>query len=532
LYAQQSTPEEKRTLFLLDSLATQDVPMGAPGIATGMVRQGQITYEEYAGFAHLEDSIKIGPETRFNIASNGKQFTALAVLFLEEQGKIRLQDRISRYFPDVPVAVKYPVTIAQLLTHSSGLRDVYDLISLQGITWWEKPYSNQDVITLLTKQQDLNFAPGSKYLYSNSNYLLLAELISRVSAKSFAAFTNEMFQQLGMPNTSFETNGPPIHNAWARPYFNFNTWQTYPWIWKAAGDGNLFSTLPDLLHWEQVIQGKKQTSVSASIIRKSQQLIEGTGIHNYGYRLEHGTYKGKDCVYHEGATGAWKATVIRFTREQLAIVTLTNSGKTIPSMQTRQMADILMPVNNPSTPTINQPEKYGSFLDTDSLPGIYHNGGSFYFLIEKRENNLFLLRAGRNDIRLDREGPNVFHQWNDSTFKLEFSRNPKGDMIVRAYHPTHEPYNLTRTTTDFKDFDTKNLEGLFKNEETGAQLMIKAVSGKNPEITLGGNTYPGLMISTTQIIAGGYLLKRSENGDWLLDGDRIINVKFEVLKNN
>jgi CubicO group peptidase (beta-lactamase class C family) len=159
----------KKQLRLLDSIATQDVPPSAPGIATAILKGGKVVYEKYAGYANLSDSSLINPSTRFNIASNGKQFTALALLNLIERKKLRLSDDIRIFLPSLFPQLKDKITVQSLLNHTSGIRDCYDLWSLMGYTWWEKTFSNKDVLSLLEKQQDLNFKPNSSYLYSNTN---------------------------------------------------------------------------------------------------------------------------------------------------------------------------------------------------------------------------------------------------------------------------------------------------------------------------------------------------------------------------
>lgn len=128
--------------------------------------------------------------------------------------------------------VAEPITITHLLTHTSGIRDVYDLMSLQGLTWWEQAFGNHELLNLLRKQTDFNFPPGSSQMYSNSNYILLALIIEAASGESFTAFTDAMFRRLGMPNTSFVEYASAIPGPIARSYFNFNTWTTYDWIWS------------------------------------------------------------------------------------------------------------------------------------------------------------------------------------------------------------------------------------------------------------------------------------------------------------
>ena len=133
----------------LDSIATQDVPKGAPGIATGIVNNGKIVYERVAGYANLVDSTLITRNTRFNIASNGKQFTALAILVLIDEKKISLTDDIRKYLPTIYPRQNSKITVENLLNHTSGIRDVYDLWSLKGLTWWEHSFTNKDALELI-----------------------------------------------------------------------------------------------------------------------------------------------------------------------------------------------------------------------------------------------------------------------------------------------------------------------------------------------------------------------------------------------
>ena len=140
------------------------------------------------------------------------------------------------------------------------------LWALQGLTWWEKTFSNTEVITLLEKQDDLNFESGTDYLYSNSNYILLTSIVEKVTGVSFVSYTNTMFKKLNMTNTSFEEDYTKIRGPIAKAYFNFNTWTTYPWIWNVVGDGNIFSTLQDQIQWEQLVQGKGKTTFNRKIV--------------------------------------------------------------------------------------------------------------------------------------------------------------------------------------------------------------------------------------------------------------------------
>ena len=517
----------------LDSIATQDVPAKAPGIATAIIQNGKVLYEKYAGIADFTDSSWIGVNTRFNIASNGKQFTALAILSLIEEKKLYLTDDIRKYFPSLYPNIKTPITIEHILTHTSGIRDVYDLWSLQGLTWWKQSFNNQDVRKLLQKQQDLNFQPGTKYLYSNTNYILLALLIEKATGQTFRSFTESLFRTLGMHQTAFEDDHTKIKGPIARAYFNFNTWTTYSWIWDVCGDGNLFSTLKDQIRWEQIIQGTINTGIKRSIILKSQQLINPSLSKQYGYGLEFGEYRDTKYTFHEGATGAWKATTIRFPEQSLSMITLTNTGKSIPSQQTRQMADIILSKVEKNTSFISQPTKTGNYISEMEIVGTYLTPNNFSFQFEWDKNQLLLKRSGRNDIILEREAANIFHQKNDPAFKQEFEINEKGEMQVTAYYTTHAPYTLTRPTANWDGFNVMQWNGAYLNQETDIVLNLKWIANKTYELKIGEtNTYKATLVTPSMLLAGPYILRMENDGSTTiyLDGERIRNVKFMLTK--
>ncbi|MEM9022490.1 MAG: serine hydrolase domain-containing protein [Bacteroidota bacterium] len=405
---------------ILDSLAQSDVPEGAPGVALGVVVDGKVVYEQYAGFANLKSEAPISGTSRFNIASNGKQFTALAVLLLAHEGKLALEDDIRQYFPELFPNIADTISIASLLHHTSGIRDYYSLHSLQGKVWWREKLDNQDVLDLIRQQEDLNFTPGSQHVYSNSNYILLAELVGKVSGQPFTEYTKSLFQQLGMPHTAFVSDYHDIAEPIARPYFNFKTWKGYDWTCSIHGDGNLFSTLPDQMRWEQVVQTGKAPGIPEAVLRQSQLLEADTSVTTYGYGLEFSTYRNLPYRYHEGGTGAWKAIMMRFPEQNMSLITLTNSGKVAPTYLANAAADGVLGFAKGSNDYPIAPSDPAPPATLEAVVGVYQTQSGYTYTLEQRDTSLFLLRNGRNDIRLVRESGHVFHQWNDPTFKQEF----------------------------------------------------------------------------------------------------------------
>lgn len=510
----------------LDSIATQDVPDGAPGIATAIILDGNVIYENYVGLADLLDSTMVTGKTRFNIASNGKQFTALAILNLINEKKLALVDDIRKWFPAIYPEVEENITVQHLLNHTSGIRDVYDIWSLQGYTWWEYTFDNTDVLNLIQKQTELNFSPGTTYLYSNTNYILLALIVEKITEQTFSEYTNEMFKALKMPNTSFESDYTSIRGSIAKPYFNFGTWTTFEWIWNVVGDGALFSTLEDQIQWEKLIHGNGDTSFDRSLITLSQQPIENSIFNNYGYGLEFGTYKGLDYTFHEGATGAWKATVLRFPEENISMITLTNSGKTIPYSQTRSMADIVFDLKSYASYLITKPAKVGEYITEQEIVGTYLTDNNFAFTFELKENKLFLKRVGRNDVELERESANIFQQKFDPDFKQEFTWSPEGELQVTAYYTTHAPYTLTKVRSLPDDFAFNVLNGDYTNYETSTNVGIRHRENNTFNVTFREDyTTTGLLVSEDTLLVDFYTFE-FKDGFFLLNGDRIKKVTF------
>lgn len=513
----------------LDAIAIQDVPEKAPGIATAVIRDGEVIYKKYAGFENLKDSTFLDSNSRFNIASNGKQFTALAILSLTDQRKLKLRDDIRKWFPEIYPNIKEKITILSLLNHTSGIRDCYDLWSLQGYTWWKESFSNDDVLALIGRQSDLNFIPESQYLYSNTNYILLAKLIEKISGKTFVEYTNEMFFKLGMPNTSFENDHTKIAGPIAKAYFNFGTWTDYNWIWNVCGDGNIFTTLEDQIQWEKLVQGKGKTSFSRKLINKSQQKIKASKFSNYGYGLEFGTYKNNPYRFHEGATGAWKATTIRFPKKKWSILTMTNTGKAIPSQQTRQMADVLLEIPTEAKYFATQPQAVGPYISDDEIPGTYLTDGDFAFTFEMKNGKIFLKRVGRNDVELERESDNIFHQKFDPAFKQEFTKSASGNLMVTAYYTSHAPYSLTKTKDLDINFNYQQYNGKWENNETGVVIDLNYLNDKDFEVKFGNNEpTKGLLVSPNKMLVDFYSLTLSKDA-LFLNGDRIKNVRFKRM---
>jgi len=526
LTAQSLTDEERREI---DKLVMADIPDGGPGAAVGIVRNGEVIYEKYAGLADIEAKRPITELTRFNLASNAKQFTSIRTLQLIDAGKLSLDDDIRRYLPELYPNLKTPITIKHLINHTSGIRDVNNLWTLQGFTWWKENFTNDDALALLTKQRRLNFPPGSKHLYCNANYLLLTHIIARITERSFRADTDAFFQQLGMPNTSFRDDAEvPVPNM-ARPYFNFDTWKTYELPASLHGDGALFGNLRDQLTWEVAVQTGESPAISTQLLRLSQLPLDT--ITDYAYGLENDTYRDRPIRYHDGSTGAWKASTLRFPEEALTIVVLNNSGKFGTNYLARQIADALLFKGIPRKEYPLGPAEIGERIPEADLLGTYLINDSYYYDFVSRDGTLFLERKNRNPVAVEWETGNVYHEINDPAFKQVFTLNSSGELEVTAYYPREEPYTLTKTESNWLNYDFAGITGTYYNEELDVMASIKHKGDKAFSVKLSKREDESKMILPGKLFFRGNPLQveRDEEGEVigvLYSDRRVENLRF------
>lgn len=204
-------------------------------------------------------------------------------------------------------------------------------------------------------------------------------------------------------------------------------------------------------------------------------------------------------------------------------------------MQTRQMADLLLGLNNKAGSFPVKPAQAGPYVSEEDATGVYLTPENFFFRVEKQNGTLYLKRIGRNDIELEREENNIFHQRTDPAFKQEFTRTGNGEMQVTAYYTTHAPYSLKKADADWKGFDLSSLNGEYLNAETDTRLNISHTAEKNYAVKIGlDDSTTGLLITPGMMLVNNYVIRFGGNAGSVrsisLDGDRIKNVVFTEIK--
>jgi CubicO group peptidase (beta-lactamase class C family) len=339
----QTVPPDDSTK--VDKLFAKWDRADSPGCALGIYKDGQIVYKRGYGMANLNDDVPISPATVFHVASMSKQFTAASILLLAQQGKLSLDDDVHKYIPELP-SFGEPITLRQLLHHTSGLRDQWSLLGLAGWRYSQDLITDDDVMSVLVRQQALNFKPGDKYMYSNSGFTLLAIVVSRLSGMSFREFTTKnIFQPLGMTHTHFRDDHEEVikHDALGyeqdgkdKPFrMNLTNFDT-------AGATSLHTTVEDLQLWDENFYHPRVGGPALI-----QQMLERGKLNSgeqqdYASGLVIGTYKGLPTVDHAGADAGYRSDMIRFPEQHFSVAVLCNFADTDPSALAHQVADILL----------------------------------------------------------------------------------------------------------------------------------------------------------------------------------------------
>jgi CubicO group peptidase (beta-lactamase class C family) len=313
-----------------------------PGVAVAVVKDNRVVFKKGYGLANLEYDVPITPSTVFHVASISKQFTALSILLLADAGKLSLDDDVREYVREVP-GFDEAITLGHLLYHTSGLRDQWGLLTLGG--WRQDDVVTRDqIMTLLSWQKELNFQPGHEFLYCNTGYTLLAEVVSKVSGMPFPEFTRRhIFEPLGMTRTFFSEDHEVVIPGRSYSYYRQNgdykkSVQNYCY----SGATNLYTTLEDMTRW--VVNFRYPQVGHAGIFRQMNQpgtLTNGDTL-RYGMGQFINPYRGRRLISHGGSDAGYRSFLGRFPDQDLSVIVLSNNGSMRAGLMGLRLADLLI----------------------------------------------------------------------------------------------------------------------------------------------------------------------------------------------
>lgn len=339
-----------------------------------MIGDGAFIYRKGYGTASLELGVPLSPQSVFYMGSVSKQFTAASVVLAAEQGFLSLDDDVRKYIPELP-DYGHPVTLRQMLHHTSGFRDVLGLLHLSGRDAADL-HPTAELIDLVARQKALNYIPGEEFLYSNTNYFLLAEVVKRSTKKPLSVFAAEnIFQPLGMVHTRFYDDHTLVVPGRV-PAYAPGTGGSFLVDWSTnydnVGGGGLMSSVDDLLLWDRNFY---ENRLGKGTLLKEMQtrgvLNSGKQI-SYALGLELDTYRGLPIVEHDGALFGYRTDILRFPQQRFTVLCLCNLSSADPTGLSHRVADVYLAksLQAASAPpqgagTISDPGLFaGRYLDT------------------------------------------------------------------------------------------------------------------------------------------------------------------------
>lgn len=488
--AQSDRPSGNKSAEV-DALFAQWSKPDSPGCAVAVIKDGEVVYKRGYGMANLDYGIPISSVSVFNIASVSKQFTAMSVALLARQGKLSLDDDIRKNLPEFP-RYQSPITIRNLLYQTSGIREYSHLMSAAGIKFQDA--TDEDVFKILTRQKELNFKPGEEYLYSNSNYFLLAQIVKSASGKSLREFAAEnIFKPLGMNHTGFHDDSTEVIKNRATGYssrngggFSVEAVGSYH-----VGDGGLSTTIDDLFRWDQNFYDNKLGGGTPLI----QELLTPGTLNSgrktdYALGLDVETHKGLQVFGHDGVYNGFNAAMIRFPEQRFSAICLCNLDSIQSPGLTRRVADIYL---------ANEFKESPETASKIALPDLK--------VVQVPEKNLAVVAGSYFN-----SASNNFRRLYVKNGKLIYSRGTSESELA----PLGNDHFLMRGTPD-------RVEIRFKSPRPGAPLqMITTVNGTVAMVhdLVESAVYTAAQLS--ELTGAYYSAEIDARYDIILQGDQLV----------
>jgi CubicO group peptidase (beta-lactamase class C family) len=505
----------------------------SPGCALGVYNAGEILYARGYGSANLEHGVPITPRTVFDLGSTSKQFTAMSVTLLEQEGKLSLDDEVRRWIPELP---PYPkrVTIRQLVHHTSGLRDYLTLMWLRGVNF-DGVTTSGDALSLIARQRETNFEPGSEYLYSNSGYLLLSEIVRRASGKSLAEFARErIFAPLGMEVTHFHDDHTMIVPNRATGYAPRDSggFRISMSGFEQVGDGSVLTTVEELARWDRnFYEGRVGGRALLEAMHVQARLTSGRTL-DYASGLVVGQYRGLRTVRHGGSWAGYRAEMLRFPEQRTSVAVLCNHSRSGPGRLAEQVADVVLRehVSEASfvalavapTPSIAEVTRYvGTFrhATTDDIRIITARGDTL--LIDYGDGAPSVLRPLRDD-RFLVEGSARKVRFASATSLVEEAPNQPAATFMR--------FDRARLTP--RELDA--YAGSYYSDELDVRWTIARDSGGLVARIPGGDTLRLAPTVRDTFVGGGVVMTFRRAGGRitgaLLRAGRVRNIAFTRMQ--
>jgi CubicO group peptidase (beta-lactamase class C family) len=451
----------------------------SPGASVVVVRDGKILFQKGYGSANLEYSIPITSDTTFHVASVSKEFTAMALVLLEQDGKLSLEDDVHKYLPELP-QYGHTITIRNLLQHTSGIRDQWQALSLAG---WrlDDVITQKQVTRVLYRFNELNFPPGDRFLYSNGAYTLAAEIVARVSGEPFAKFCKErIFEPLGMAHTQFHDDYrrlvPNRSYSYAKTKEGF---EASPLNYSTVGATGLFTTTTDLSKWLTNF-GDPKVGGKAGMARLQEEGVLNDGSKTgYALGLSVGEIYGLKAFSHPGSDAGYRAYIVWFPVANLGVAVLGNVDTIDAPGIGNKIAAFFLAKEIKSIPTKPTPARVYISLSESSLRqnvGVYRMNSGTRLEISSGAGTLKAGVVGKSKSDLKAVTPNRFYL---DGAEAEFTHRPDGTVWLKVTQPNGAVRAGERIKyVPFDNADLPQYVGVYWSDELEAQYTMAIVDGR------------------------------------------------------
>ncbi len=462
------------TLAIIEKTFSRYKPT-APGAQLAIGRNGTILFSKAWGMADLEHDVQLTTASVTEAGSVSKQFTAAAILLLEKERKLSLDDEVHKFIPELP-QYGHPITLRQMMQHTSGLKDWGSIASIAGWPRSTKTYSNDDALYIASRQQTLNNIPGAEFIYSNTNYNLLAVIVQRVSGMPLDEYSRiKLFEPAGMKYTEWRSNYKKVVKHRAIAYSKAGTaYLTNMPNEFVYGNGGLLTTAEDLVKWTEYIHEGKLGGQELLARQLSSSKLNNGSQHFYAAGLFLDEYKGWKTVSHDGATAGYRAHLEYFPELKLTISWLSNTSEfdRDPVFLVDSIRKIFITEKLPSSSARDNPPVVFNDFKAEPYAGWYRNPRSGVGLkIYSRNNKVFATQIGELQ-PLSANTLKIRNNNNQLTFTSE-----KGKELLYTTELKDSIYFTKVDSAEINEQLLKQYEGEYYSPEAETTVTIKIKNG-------------------------------------------------------
>ena len=468
------TAQNNLTTKIDSIIDLQNIEKESPGLTIGVFKGNQFIYHGHRGLANLEYDVPFNKNTVIGLASITKQFTAACIAKLEKQQKLSVNDDVRKYIPELKFYGD-TIRIRHLLNHTSGIRNHNVLLDLQGFDLKHRGYTNTMIEALMFQQKGVNNKPGEKVLYSNTNYVLAALIVKRVSGKNIDEFAKEeIFEPLGMTQTFYRNNLERVIKNRAYSYYKRGgVYQQPKSLTLCIGAGGMGTTIPDMAKWLDLLLHPQGALASIpAFLAVQDPLLDGKEVSS-ARGVFVAPYRGYRTINHGGRGLGMRAQLLAIPELELAVIAFANSEHLNPEELSYKIADLFITTSKEEV-VVEKKDYQHTKKDLESFAGAYQELNSDLLMQVKVERDTLWAKSsfGRRYIPLSSLSNYQFYRGDDRSVVYDFSPNKKDEKQLNVNFGGATFYFEPIKLVDPTSVEIKDFEGVYYSEELNTTYRI------------------------------------------------------------